>query len=273
MERKLQQHLKTLAITTLILPLLSCGSQSASSPPGTLIIEANGEDFVRQGLTDKDGWQIDFDHVYVTLQNIVAAQGEPKFESGEVEIVPTQEVVVGESPLTVDLAAGGPDEPPIVVTEVSEAPSGQYNALKWEVVSPTTGPAEGYSLVLIGTAVKEGRTIPFNIQLAEEVAFTCGNFIGDERKGILEADETASVEATFHFDHLFGDAEAPDDDEINIGALGFDVFAELADSDELTVTSTDLEQQLTASDYNKFQAIIANLGHVGEGHCDATQIK
>ena len=176
MERKLQKRLTTLAITTLILPLLSCGSQSASSPPGTLVIEANGEDFVRQGFVDKDGWQIDFENVYVTLQNIVAAQGEPTVkEEGEVEIVPTQEVVTGESPLTVDLAAGGPDAPPVVVTEISEAPSGRYNALKWEIVSPTTGPAEGYSLVLIGTAAKEGQTIPFNIQLTEEVEFTCGN--------------------------------------------------------------------------------------------------
>ncbi|MEL7068471.1 MAG: DUF4382 domain-containing protein [Cyanobacteria bacterium J06581_3] len=266
-----------MATTAFMLPLLSCTQvstpQAASSSPGTLIIEANGEDFVRQGFTDKDGWQISFDHVYVTLQDIVAAQSDPPFEAGKGDPVSaTQKVVAGTPPLTVDLAEGGADAPPIAVAELSEAPSGRYNALAWEMVAPATGPAEGYPLVLIGTATKEGQTIPFNIQLSEEMAFNCGDFIGDERKGLLEADETATVEATFHFDHIFGDAEAAADDEINTGALGFDTFAELADSEALTVTSKELEEQLSAADYDQLKTLIASLGHVGEGHCDATPI-
>lgn len=42
-------------------------TQAANAQTGTLVLVDNGEDFIRQGFVSKDGWQIDFDHAYVTL--------------------------------------------------------------------------------------------------------------------------------------------------------------------------------------------------------------
>ncbi|MEL7141942.1 MAG: DUF4382 domain-containing protein [Cyanobacteria bacterium J06573_11] len=247
--------------------LVGCSqSDRASNGTGTLLITANGEDFVRQGFTDKDGWQISFDHVYITLADITASQVEPPFDITKT-LNPTAQVKVPE-PITVDLAAGDENADPVTVASVEPAPAGRYTALGWQVITPESGPAAGYPLVMIGTATKAEETIAFQIQLADELTFQCGDFVGEERKGILEQDETADVEATFHFDHFFGDGEAPADDEINTGALGFEPLAALATDGELTIDSEGLKSQLSAEDYEAIQALLPSLGHVGEGHCE-----
>ncbi|MEL6554606.1 MAG: hypothetical protein AAFQ63_14225 [Cyanobacteria bacterium J06621_11] len=290
------KSLGLITTTVLILPLLSCSqttdteaanndgasqpedsSQASSdlSQPGTLQIKANGEDFVRQGFVDKDGWQVSFDHVYVTLTDVVATQSEPPFEAGKDQTLEAQEQVKSDDVVTVDLAAGDEDAEPILVKSLENAPGGRYNALAWRMVAPTSGEAAGYPLMMVGSATKAGETIPFNIQLSEAFAFNCGDFIGDERKGILTDGETAEVEATFHFDHIFGDAEAAADDEINTGALGFEVLAAIAETNEsgereLNVTSEDLKTNLTPENQNTLKTVLTSLGHVGEGHCEAT---
>ena len=36
---------------------------NASTGEGSLVLVANGEDFVRQGFVSKDGWSINFEHL------------------------------------------------------------------------------------------------------------------------------------------------------------------------------------------------------------------
>lgn len=267
---------RVLKVAPIALALFACSAEDTvestqvDSPPGTLVITANGEDFVRQGFVSKDGWQIDFDSVYVTLADLKAYQSEPPFEP-EKQAQPTaQQIVEVSSPITVDLAAGDENAEPIVVTEIDDAPSGRYNALSWTMVAPADGPAAGYPLMLVGTATKDGESVDFQLQMSERLGFVCGDFIGDARKGILSSDQTADVEATFHFDHLFGDGDAPADDEINTGALGFEPIAALAENGEVSLTSDDLEQNLSQEDYKTLQTLLPSLGHVGEGHCEET---
>ena len=247
-------------------------SDTASSEgTGKLVVRANGEDFVRQGFITKDGWQVNFDHLYVTLADVNAYQAEPAYDpEADSEINAKQQVSVTE-PITVDLAEGDEAAEPIVVTQV-DAPAGRYNALGWEMVPAPEGPSEGYSLMLVGDATKDGETIDFTLKMSEELGFTCGDFVGEERKGLLTAGESADVEATFHFDHLFGDGDAPADDEINTGALGFDPLAALAEGGQLDVTSSDLKQQLSDQEYQTLMGILPSLGHVGEGHCEETKL-
>lgn len=234
---------------------------------GMLAFRANGEDFVRQGFVSKDGWEISFDHLYVTLADVTAYQTEPPFdpESGE-ELQAVETVSLGE-PQTIDLAAGDEAADPILIAEV-EAPAGRYNALSWRMVNGDSEPVAGQTLVMQGTATKDGETVNFNIQLDEELEFVCGDFVGDERKGILDADSTAGVEATFHFDHIFGDAEAPMDDEINTGALGFEPLAAIAQDGTLDADSATLQERLAEDEYAMLMGILPSLGHVGEGHCE-----
>ncbi|MEO1288023.1 MAG: DUF4382 domain-containing protein, partial [Chloroflexota bacterium] len=47
---------------------------------GTLEFHANGEDFVREGFVSKDGWIINFDHVWVSLSNVRAHQTNPPYD-------------------------------------------------------------------------------------------------------------------------------------------------------------------------------------------------
>ncbi|WP_228038169.1 DUF4382 domain-containing protein [Nodosilinea sp. LEGE 06152] len=240
---------------------------SAEGETGTLLIRANGEDFVRQGFTTKDGWEMEFDNLYVSLADITAAQTDPPFDpEAGTELQAKAEVKVEEAQV-VDLAEGDASAEPIVVTEV-EAPAGRFNALAWRMVPAESGPSEGYSIWMQGTATKDGETVPFTIKVNEELAFTCGDFVGDERKGILTAGDEADMEATFHFDHLFGDGDAPADDGINTGALGFEPLAALAENGVVDVDSAALQAGLSEADYRMFLGILPSLGHVGEGHCE-----
>ena len=53
-----------------LLMAILLGGCASKPEQGTLAFQANGEDFVRQGFVAKDGWTIDFDHVYVTLAEV-----------------------------------------------------------------------------------------------------------------------------------------------------------------------------------------------------------
>lgn len=274
---------KQLLVTsvTIGIPLLvlGCGSQpdgggettnnQAATPSGsgTITLVANGEDFVRQGFIARDGWRIDFDHVYVTLGEVKAYQSDPPFNPTEdQEIQAKTEVTLVSTPTTIDLAEGGEQADPITVTE-DQGSAGFYNALAWEVVSPDQGDVPG-AIVLQGTAQKDGESIDFTLNLDQPLAYRCGEFIGDVRKGFLEADSKTQLETTFHFDHIFGDADAPMDDAINTGAVGFGPFAQLASNGTVNVDLATLQQEFSPENYQTLEKAIQGLGHVGEGHCE-----
>ncbi len=263
--------MKKLFRILVILALFVSGMLVGCTPAakkGTLQFNANGEDFVRQGFVSKDGWAITFDHVYVTLADVTAYQSDPPYDPHAGSEVQAQVEVGLGGTHTVDLAEGGEDAPPILVGEVKDAAVGHYNALSWKMVKATSGPASGYSLTIVGQAEKEGQTVNFTIEIEQEYEYTCGEYVGDERKGILQEGGTADLEMTFHFDHIFGDAETPLDDELNVGAPGFDPFAGLVGgAGTLRADLSGLQAGLSAGDYQKLLDILPTLGHVGEGHC------
>ncbi len=243
----------------------------ATDAVGTMQFRANGEDFAREGFTTKDGWQINFDHLYVNFSDATAYETFTPFEAeagGNPQAKQTISLVVER---TVDLAAGGEDAETILVNEVP-APPGRYNALSWNMNKAQEGPAEGYVMLMQGTAAKDGQTIPFTLRIDQELAFLCGDFVGEERKGFLQPGGTANLEATFHLDHLFGDAEKPADHEINTGSLGFEPLAQAAENGSLDANLETLQQRLSAEDYDRLIAILPSLGHVGEGHCRETKL-
>ncbi|MFP4132816.1 MAG: DUF4382 domain-containing protein [Halothece sp.] len=270
---------KQLIATSFVLgiPFLSlgCGEQAtetntedvATAGSGMINLMANGEDFVREGFVSKDGWRIDFDHAYVTLDEVVAYQSDPPFDPDEQDsISANEEVTLVDEPTTIDLAEGGADADLIEVTE-KESPAGGYNALAWQVVSPEEGESNS-AISLQGTAQKDGETINFTLNLDRPLSYECGEYVGDDRKGFLEADSQTQLETTFHFDHIFGDSEAPEDDGINTGAVGFEPMAALAEDETVDVDLATLEQELSSQDYETLEKAIVGLGHVGEGHCN-----
>lgn len=233
---------------------------------GSLVFEANGEDFVRQGFVSTDGWEIAFDNVIVTLADVTAYQTDPPYDAAS-GVTPQGDAVAVTDVITVDLAEGGADVEPLRLAVIDDAPAGHYNAVSWRMLPATNDPATGASLLMAGAAMKDGATVDFSIAITDESAYSCGEYVGDVRKGILAAGDSADIELTFHFDHLFGNGDLPPDDSLNVGALGFDPLAALAKNGTLAVNSADLQAGLSAEDYETFLNAFTTLGHVGEGHC------
>jgi hypothetical protein len=262
----MRKPIVVLAVVSLLSSWLLVGCGGAGET-GVLQFNANGEDFVRQGFVSKDGWAITFDHVYITLEDVTAYQSDPPYDPHEAGEIQTQAQVGLEGSHTLDLAEGGEDAPPLLVGEVQDAPAGHFNALSWKVARASGGPASGYSLVIVGTAEKDGQAVDFTIKIDPQYVYTCGEYVGDERKGILQANGTADVEMTFHFDHIFGDAETPMDDDLNLSAVGFEPFARVAEGGALDIDMAGLQARLSAEEYQTLVDILPTLGHVGEGHC------
>lgn len=236
----------------IMMTLIGCGG----GPTGTLEIYANGEDFVRDGFVSKDGWQIDFDRVQVTIENPAAYQTDPPYDASTGE-TPDGNSAGLTSNLVIELTQG-PD--PILIGSVEDVSAdGQYNAVSWSM------PADAVRMV--GVAAKDDQRISFDILVDEAYAYTCGEFIGDGRKGFVAEDGTGDVELTFHFDHIFGDGDSPLDDGINVGALGFDPLAAISTSGALNARTSELSSMLSAADHDILMDNLATLGHVGEGHC------
>ncbi|MDW7651943.1 MAG: DUF4382 domain-containing protein [Bacillota bacterium] len=245
----------------LLLVLAGCGQNDVpAEETGTLVFTANGEEFIRDGFESKDGWEMDFSHAYITLSEITAYITDPAYDVADGWEINAQETVTLPGTFTVDLAAVDAD--PAILGQQDAVPAGHYNALSWAMVRAQDGPADGYMLLLTGTATRDGETINFTLHFEEELESRGGEYIGDERKGIVNAGDSADVEATFHFDHLFGDAGEDLGEELNQKALGFDPFAALAKDGELNMSSTDL----SAGDYEKLKTIFLNLAHLGEAH-------
>lgn len=243
-------------------------AQSSSEASGTLQFVANGEDFVRRGFMSKDQWQITLDHLFVTLDQITASQTSlVDGDVGRSEGTDT-DVIALDSSVTVDLAAGDAQAPPIQVAAVS-APAGHYRGLAWRMIPASKGPAKGSSLLLQGTATRQDQIVPFTLSLDPILGFRCGEYVGEERKGILRANQTAELEATFHFDHFFGNGAAALDDDVNQGALGFAPLAQLAQAGQVDLNMDQLMTQLSPENAKKLQELLPGLGHVGEGHCEA----
>ncbi|NEP59251.1 MAG: DUF4382 domain-containing protein [Symploca sp. SIO2G7] len=271
----MSKQLLTLANLTFVATglLFGCsqGKNQSETPvtqeQGKLEIRANGEDLVREGFVSKDDWQISFDHVYVNLADVTAYQSDPPFHAEANNDIKAKEKISLEQATTVDLAEGDESAEPVLIKELTEAPAGKYNALSWKMVKGENEPTEAQTIVMDGKAQKDEETIDFTLKIDKEYEYICGEFVGSERKGILEAGSTADLELTFHFDHIFGDADASADNEMNTNALGFEPLAALAKDGKLEVEMSELESELPAEDYENLEQALVGLGHVGEGHC------
>lgn len=246
---------------------------SASTEEGSLLFVANGEDFVRQGFVSKDGWSINFEHLYVNISEAIAYSTESSFEPqpGDTkESLKSQNNIKFDPLTTKDLAEGDVNAEPVMVASAKVVPS-FYNALAWKL-SPAAAdsPIAGNTMGLIGQATKDNQTVNFDLSFNQPTEYICGEYVGSERLGIVSASTKGKIEATFHFDHIFGDIDTPSEDALNQGALGFQPVADLANNDNVKLNQADLASQLATPDYQKLSEAITGLGHVGEGHCVVT---
>ena len=237
--------------------LFASSCSKAPQGSGTIIFTANGEDFVREGFVEKNGWDVSFDKVYVNIVNPTAYNSEG-----------LKSILKGA--FFTDLAEGEKDADPIIVGKTEKVPHGNYQSLKFSIKRAKSGEFKDYSIVMIGTAKKGKETVNFTIKLDEEIDFDGKEgFVGDEIKGLLAENGETDVEMTFHFDHIFGDKEAAADDHINAGSVGFDFFNAYTKDGVLDVSQDMLKE---AADYSKLIKALSSLGHLGEGHCEASNM-
>ncbi len=248
---------------------------SATTGEGTLELVANGEDFVRQGFVSKDGWSINFEHLYVNISEAIAYSTESSFEpqTGDTKESIEYQNSINFDPLQVpDLAAGEVNAAPIVIASTN-VPQGFYNALAWKLsTAGADSPFPGSTIKLIGQATKDQKTINFDLGFNQPTEYVCGEYVGEERQGIVTASRPGKMEATFHFDHIFGDGDTPPEDALNQDALGFRPLANLANNGIVKLDEADLASQLSEADYRQLTNAVTGLGHVGEGHC-VTNVK
>jgi len=273
----MKKHGTIFLAVILLIPVLfsfGCGNETpgingdyAVDPAavGTLNFTADGEEFIREGFLSKDGWELTFEQAYVTMSGITAYQTEPPYDTDQGWDIDYQVKVELDGIYTVNLALPASD--PAELGKLAEVPAGHFNAISWVMVRAVEGPSAGYSLFLIGQAEKDGRVIDFTLGIEQEVAYLGGDYIGDERKGIVTPGETAELEMTYHFDHLFGDGDEDPDDPLNEEALGFEPIAELAVDGVVEADLASLEGALSPADFELLLSILTHFGHVGEGHC------
>ncbi len=239
-----------------ILPLVFSALLAGMTAPaiaggaGVLTIYANGEELAAKGFTGptltRDGWALKFEHLYINMSGVTAFQAEPPYDAHQGGDIPAVVAVVLDSKIMVDLANPAEDGR-VKLGEIS-ASAGHFNALSFSVEPGSEGLAAGYGVVLIGMAEKDDKKVAFTLRSDEKADYRCGEYVGDERKGVVVAGGSADLEATFHLDHIFGRADLPPDDKMNAAAIGFDPFASGGDH-KLTLKGQ-------------------HIGHVGEGHCN-----
>lgn len=283
----------------------SCTEDSSPSDTisgsGTLIFYANGEGFVADGFTSEDDWEISFDNVYVTLSGITAYQApvrnhesNAKHAGHDHNTIPEgSEHVALDGEYFLDLKAY-----PLAfeAARVEGALEGNYNYLTFNMVKATAetsgvaAEAVNYSLVMIGTAKKSGVTVDFTLKFDEELAFyDCGP--QETYDGVLEDSGEASTEMTFHFDHIFGDAEEgvgafPTDPQyMSYWGIGFDPFARIAgaldsngDPDpagspySAVILQPDMELNMNNAIFFQLKTTMTTLGHLVEAHCNCEEL-
>ncbi len=276
--------MKTFLLTfclSITLCIQACGTDTEQKV-GTLIFTANGEDFVRNGFVSEDGWQMDFSNVYInvygpTAYQVVEEQPKgifhPRHGGHPHENIPegaAHVALMGDYFLQLK-------QPIFEVGRVTDAPIGNYNRLAFRVKPASQESVDivddyvGYSIVMEGTATKEQKAMNFTLKFTEEMDYyDCGPN-GDT--GVLAQGAEANAEMTFHFDHIFGDADAgpadtDDTSSVNFSAVGFGPFAELGDEDDdLDLDQETMGEQMNGTLYLKIIDTIRSLGHSGEAHC------
>ncbi|HOO72920.1 MAG TPA: hypothetical protein PK926_14280 [Spirochaetota bacterium] len=252
-------HLSLALMAALFILSTGCDDDdsSSSSGSGTLVFTANGEGFVDEGFTSEDGWDIQFDHVYMNIEGPTAYQVAETSETSEYAAHaghPHASIPEGAAHVAltgeyfIDLKQATAGDPVFEIGSVTGAAVGNYNYLNFNLrnvhttgddpVEPTTvlqsgdtatepSDYEGYCMILIGTATYPSggpatTTVNFTIKFDQQMAFSgCGpqEDLDEDgtNDGILTRGGTARTQMTFHFDHVFGDIDENDESEVFVG--------------------------------------------------------
>lgn len=294
----MRSHLSMLGPMCLFaLALAACGDDDFGAP-GSLTVAASGEEAAQDGypvgegddeIAFGDGWALQFSKVIVS------------FSDFSLRTHDGADAALDAGPVIADLHRGQPE-----LWRFEDVPARRWDRVGYRYVA-ASGDArkatevdaddlakmvdEGYSLLIGGTAVKNGDEVDFEYGFDFEIDMDHCVSGRDETDGLVVPDGAAAeAELTLHLDHLFFDSYAVDD-----AALRFDPMAAMAPASG-PVTLADLAGQGNLSDLidadgnplelgydpGPFDPVPENLreyviaaasttGHFnGEGHCEYT---
>ncbi len=221
----------------------------------------NGEAFAQEGMLSKDDWQMSFQEIKVTVGEITASGVPPRAASSDETLEASWPLKEGDEAASEQFVTVALQDGPALLG-AQEVPVGNYNQVQWQ-----WGGGEA-PRVLKGTAVKDNRTVEFDLELPGAFQVSCGDYVGDERKGIVAADSEGEVELTLHLDHLFGDGDSPSNAEVNVTAMGFDPFAATAEEGKVVLAAATADSWATPQLRQLLKEVLMSMPHVGEGHCD-----
>ena len=155
--------------------------------------------------------------------------------------------------------------------------------------------ANGEGFVRQGFVSKDGWAITFDhvyITLTDVAAYQTSPPYDPHSGGDIKSQEKVALAGTHTVDLAEGGEDAPPilvgdekdatvghynaiswkmakalDDELNVGAPGFEPFAGVTDGGNLDADMAALQARMSADDYQVLVDTLLTLGHVGEGHC------
>jgi len=230
---------------------------------GTLIFNVNGRHYSSAMFVSEEGWEINLNHVYVSIENPTALQVPVEknlsrhggHDHAEIPTGTAHAVLKGL--YFIDLHSDSPQKPVFELGRITDAAIGNYNYINFslknlpedlkDVTDKTDDNAaeryKGYSMILVGTAKNiDEKTFPFEFKFDQEMSFQeCGPQSNEiENNGVLAENCTASIEMTFHINSIFGDDSEPhgpyepSPGSLNFLAVGFNPFYYCAGEPEKT---------------------------------------
>lgn len=243
-------------ISTILLLYFSIFLSCTGKNNSTLVFFANGEEFIKDGFVSKDGWKLKFDTVIVNISNPFAYNNNLSASL--------------KGNFAINLVTNNNEAGLKRIGEVNMLGSGNYKSLKFGISKISSGEFKGYSIILKGNASKDSINKTFLIKLNEEILFDGKEgYVGDIPRGILKSNDTANLELTFHFDHIFGDFNSPLTEHVNTGSVGFEFFNQFSSDSNIVISQDEL---LKDKNYKILVDGIKTLGHLGEGHCEAIKL-
>jgi hypothetical protein len=249
------------------------GCAASEDGKGTLVVEMWGEEYIETGIPSSefaDGWGITYDRFLINLGAVTVAEegadpavSVPAFRVWNLHTFQGPELLVER-----EVPAGSYVHTAYTI-QPATADSVAGNATDADVQAMVAG---GYAVLVEGTATKGDHTVAFSWGFQGTTAYDpCHS------GGALEDGGTASIQLTFHGDHLFYDDAASTEPSLRFEDLA------LADADgDETVTPAELQAyEILALDHygvgsleidtmwDYLTHMTTTLGHIdGEGHCE-----
>lgn len=232
-------------LSALVLALLASACGDDGDAEGTIVVTAYGEEFVEEGLTTDDGWDVQFDRFDVSFGGVSIADA----------------IVTAATTVDVAVPSAGQGHEIGRVT----VPTGTYDDARFTITR----------VAIKGRAQKDGVEKRFALAFDDAVSYSLCETSTRVRKGA-----EARFEITIHADHLFFDSRASAEPN-----LLFQALADADADDDDVITEDELEAAgLGAYDpgsdgadidnlWDYLERLITEIGHAdGEAHCVATRI-